>query len=144
MRCARWCKKMSDPGLTSQVMAFRCHRDYLYIYIVYVCNIFIKKTIEGTLYPVFYGYLSTHLSARNVRCAHWSKKMSNSGLTMQNMARRCNRNYIYMYLTWFSYKITSRAGYYTFTKCQQCWFLRWRTLDVCSRSNRYNIASRAG
>ena len=44
----------------------------------------------------------------------------------------------------FSYKITSRAGYYTFTKCQQGWFLRWHTLDVRSRGDGYNIASGAG
>ena len=47
-------------------------------------------------------------------------------------------------VTWFSYKITSRAGYYTFTKCQLGWFLHWCTLDVHSRGDGYNIASGAG
>ena len=54
-RRARWRKKTSHPGLTTDDIALGHNGNYICMCLAYTCNVTVfKKKIEGTLRPVFH------------------------------------------------------------------------------------------
>ena len=54
-RHARWRKKTSHPGLTTEDIALGHNGNYICICLAYTCNVvLLKKRIEGTLRPVLH------------------------------------------------------------------------------------------
>ena len=98
---ARHIRRVSHVSVASQNRALRHNRAYIYMYLVYTCNVFYwKKRIEGMLCPDL--YLPVPVKFERHKCAPCSlvQRASCSSVPSKYKALGHNGNGLYIYLAY--------------------------------------------